>query len=70
MFIRYRIKNSTIAMFQDGGVHVAKTVSAGAVVELRHNSPIEEDKLVEVVWDGRNVLMFTQDLRARAELIE
>ena len=67
---RYRITDSTIAMFQEGGVHVAKTVSAGTIVELQNNSPLDGDRLIAVVWDGRAVLMFTQDLRARAELME
>jgi len=71
MFIqRYRIKDSTIAMFQEDGVHVAKTVLAGAVVEVHYSSPMDGDRLVEVVWNGRSVLMFTQDLRSRAEMIE
>jgi hypothetical protein len=66
---RYRIRDSTIAMFQEGEVHLARTVSAGTIVELPGESPLDGDRLVEVVWNGRSVLMFTQDLRSRAELI-
>jgi hypothetical protein len=65
---RYRVKDSTIAMFQEGGVHVARTVAAGAIVEF--SGPIDGDKLVDVTWEGRRVMMFTQDLRSRAERID
>ena len=31
---------------------------------------LTDDKLVEVLWDGKQVMMFVQDLRSRAELTE
>jgi hypothetical protein len=67
---RYRIRDATIAMFQEDGVRVARTVSAGTIVELVSASSLDGDGLVEVAWSGRNVLMFTRDLRSRAEMIE
>ena len=54
----YRIHEPTIAMFQEGGVYVARTVASGAVIEVC-NGPIDGDRLVDVIWDGRNVMMFT-----------
>jgi len=66
---RYRIKDPTIAMFEEGGVHAARTVAAGMIVEV-HNGAIDGDKLVEVMWNGRKVMMFTQDLRSRAEQLD
>ena len=66
---RYRIKDPTIAMSHDDGRGVAYTVSTGAVVEISNGS-LDGDKLVEVIWDRKSVLMFTQDLRIRAERIE
>jgi hypothetical protein len=65
----YRIKDPTIAMFHDDGRGVVYTVQAGTVVELS-NGPLDGDKLVEVIWDGKAVLMFTQDLRLRAQRID
>jgi len=64
----YRIKDPTIAMFQEDGVYVARTVASGTVIEVC-SGPLNGDRLLEVVWDGRKVMMFTQDLRSRAELI-
>jgi hypothetical protein len=69
MSVRYRISDPTIAMFQEKGGYVARTVAVGTVVEVS-NGPIDGDRLVDVVWDGRDVMMFTQDLRSRAERIE
>ncbi len=66
---RYRIKDPTIAMSHDDGRGVAYTVSVGAIVELR-DGPLDGDKLVEVMWNGKPVMMFTQDLRLRAERID
>jgi hypothetical protein len=66
---RYRINDSTIAMFQEEEGYKARTVASGTVVEVS-DGPIDGDRLVDVIWDGRNVMMFTQDLRSRAERIE
>jgi len=43
-----------------------QTVPAGAVIEISSDS-FDGDKLLEVVWEGKHVMMFTQDLRMRAE---
>jgi len=66
---KYRIVESTIAMSDDTGRGVAYTMRAGAVVELQ-NGPLDGNKLVEVKWEGKIVLMFTQDLRQRAKAVE
>jgi hypothetical protein len=63
---KYRIVEPTIAMSDDTGRGVAYTIHAGAMVELRHG-PLDGNKLVEVKWDGKVVLMFTQDLRQRGQ---
>jgi hypothetical protein len=66
---RYRINNPTIALFEQDGRHVADTVPAGAIVEINSDS-FDGEKLMEVRWDGKPVLMFTQDLRKRAESVK
>jgi hypothetical protein len=66
---RYRINNPTIALFEQDGRHVADTVPAGAIIEINGDA-FDGDKLLEVVWDGKPVLMFTQDLRKRAESVK
>jgi hypothetical protein len=63
---RYRINGPTIALFEEDGRHVANTVPAGSVIEIKGET-FDGDKLLEVIWDGKPVMMFTQDLRKRAE---
>jgi hypothetical protein len=62
---KYRIVEPTIAVTEDGGRGVAYTMHTGAVVEL-HNGPLDGNRLIEVRWENKVVLMFTQDLRQRA----
>ena len=66
---RFRITEPTIAMSQEHGRGTALTVSAGAIVEV-HSGPLDGDRLVEVMWNGKMVMMFTQDLRLRAEPLD
>jgi hypothetical protein len=66
---RYRIKSPTIALFEEDGRHVADTVPIGAIVEI-DSEMFDGNKLVTVAWDGRHVMMFTQDLRSRGEAIK
>jgi hypothetical protein len=69
MSLRYRINEPTIAMFEAEGKYVARTMASGTIVEVRGDA-IDGNRLVDVIWDGRNVMMFTQDLRSRAESLE
>ena len=62
---RYRVTNPTIAVFEENGRNVAHHVPAGALVIA--DQPAEGDKLMNVVWDNKQIMMFAQDLRTRAE---
>jgi hypothetical protein len=44
------------------------TVPEGAVVRVV-NGPLDGTRLVDVEWDGEQVMMFTMDLQERASLI-
>ena len=63
---RYRITNPTLALLQKDGHHIAHTVPTGAFITV-DSAAFDGDKLVNVTWDGKTVMMFTQDLRLRAE---
>ena len=66
---RYRIKEPTIALFHEDGRHVARTVPAGAIITIDSDA-FDGDKLVDVTWGRKKVMMFTQDLRSRSELAD
>jgi hypothetical protein len=61
----YRLSAPTIAVVMKDGNHVAHTIPAGALLKLEEGIIIEGNKLVEVTWDEKKVLMFPQDLRTR-----
>ena len=66
---RFRIKEPIIALFEENGRHVARMVPAGAVVTI-DGPAFDGDKLVNVIWDRRDVMMFTQDLETRAKPVD
>ena len=65
---RYRINSPTIALFHEDGRHVAHTVPAGAFINV-DSAAFDGDKLVDVTWNGKKVMMFTQDLRSRSTAV-
>ena len=64
---KFRLKTATIALFPEDGRHVARVVPLGAVIDV---GSLEGKKLIEVFWDGKNILMFADDVRARGERVE
>ena len=65
-FKRYRVTEPTIAMFEEDGCHVAHHVPAGSIIFV--DGAFDGDKLMNVLWADKQVMMFTQDLRIRTEL--
>jgi hypothetical protein len=63
---RYRIKTPTIAIWSSDGCRKTVTVPADATVTISE-SLRDGDRLIDVVWNDENFLMFTQDLRERGE---
>ena len=68
MPVNYRITNPTLALVEENGHHVAHTVPTGALITVNGDA-FDGEKLVNVTWDGKTVMMFAQDLRVRAERI-
>ena len=68
---RWRIIEPTMALFLEGGRHVARTVPAGTIVSV-DSEFFDHSKLVDVMWGEKKVMMFVQDLqsRSKAEPIE
>jgi hypothetical protein len=66
----YRIKRTTIALVQENQRHVAYTVPINSVVSLAEGKSLNGSKLVEVIWNGQQVLMFAQDLRTHTSRLD
>jgi hypothetical protein len=66
---RYRIHSPIMALFERDGRHIAETVPVGAIVEIDTDT-FDGNRIVEVIWVGKPVMMFTQDLRKRGESVD
>ena len=62
----YLISTPTIALFLEDGRHVAHLVPVGAVIST-DGKPFNGNRLIEVSWAEKIVMMFTQDLRTRGK---
>jgi len=62
----YRITSPALALFPEDGRHVAHMIPKGNLVRIESET-FNGNKLVEVLWNGKVVMMFTQDLRSRGE---
>jgi hypothetical protein len=65
---RYRVTTPTIAMCRGDGHVSTVTVPINGIVTTAVEP--DGDRLIDVIWDGKNYTMFTQDLRDRGELID
>lgn len=61
---KYRIKSPTIALFLEEGSHVAHMVPTDSIVVVQAEQ-LNGDRLIEVLWLEKLVMMFTQDIRSR-----
>jgi hypothetical protein len=66
---KYLISSPTIALVLEDGRQVAHLVPEGAMIRT-DGKPFNGNKLIEVTWAEKVVMMFTQDLRARGKKID
>jgi hypothetical protein len=66
---KFRITKATIALFLEENRHVARTVLEGSIVEV-DKQLLQDDQLVDVRWEEKTVMMFTQDIRSRGEEVD
>jgi hypothetical protein len=61
---RFKLDKTTLAIGDENGKPVAVTIPAGDIVKLiADQSP--ENKMVDVLWEGRTVAMYAVDLERR-----
>ena len=65
----YRITSPTMAFASSDSDRTAIVVPVNAIVAISED-PHEGDRLVDVLWNGKDYVMFTQDLRQRGQQIE
>ncbi len=64
VYTRYRVNESTMAMFEENGHHVSHPVPAGSIIMV--DGILDGNKLMNILWADKRGFMFTQDLRTRA----
>ena len=65
----YLISSPTIALVLEDGRQVAHLVPEGAMIRT-DGKPFNGNKLIEVTWAEKVVMIFTQDLRTRGKKID
>jgi hypothetical protein len=61
---RFQLRTETIAIDEVKGKRVAVTIPSGAIFKVV-SGPRHNDRLIDVLWDGRVVQMFTVDIEVR-----
>jgi hypothetical protein len=64
---KYRMMTTTMAVFYEEGRHIARPLPAGSVIIVEN---VSGKTLVEVLWEGKKILMFPQDIQARAQKLD
>jgi hypothetical protein len=67
---RFRLGNPTLALDVVDGKRVAITVPEGSIIKVVAGPTGEGDRLVDVVWAGRTVAMFSFDVTVRGTEIK
>ena len=62
---RFKLDKATLAIGDVNGEPVAVTIPAGDTVKLIADPSPENNKMVDVLWEGRTVAMFAEDLKLR-----
>jgi hypothetical protein len=64
----YRLKIPTLVIMTLDGQQIPLTIPMGGTVKVIATD-INGDRLVDVTWEGKTVMMFTTDLRERGEVV-
>jgi hypothetical protein len=64
-----RIQSPTIAVFKEDDRHVTHAIPTGSIVVIDPET-FNGNKLVNVMWAEKEVMMFAQDVRSRGERLE
>lgn len=67
--LRFRMITPTLAIRDQDGLKIPVTVPKGSEIEVV-DGPLDGDRLLDVLWEGQAVMMFTTDIRERGEQID
>jgi hypothetical protein len=64
---RFRLKAETIAIETNGDKRIAIHVPAGSVVTVESDPRPDDRRMLDILWEGRKIVMFADDIRKRGE---
>jgi len=62
----YRITVPSLVIAEERGNHIVRKIPAGMFVSV-DSEKLDGNILVHATWDGQKIIMYTRDLKARAE---
>ena len=67
----YRLRTATLGILSedDGARRIAVTLPADSVLTVA-SAKAESDRMIDVLWEGRQIRMFVIDLRERGETVD
>ena len=63
---QFRLKTATLCTENRDGILYGVRVPVGGVITVLRG-PVEDDRMVDILWNQRPLTMFAQDLRDRGE---
>ncbi len=67
---RFRLSASTLGILSENGERIAVKVLKDAIVEVTSGPRPDDQRMVDVVWEGKTLTMFAQDIRDRGEEVK
>ena len=66
---KYRLSGPTLAMYLEDGRHIGQLLPEGATITT-DGKKFNGEKLLNITWDDKPMMMFTHDVQQRGTPIE
>jgi hypothetical protein len=66
---RYRLSAATLAIESSGNKRTAITIMEGEIIEVVKGPRPDDTRMVDIKWNGKDLVIFVQDLYDRGEYI-
>jgi hypothetical protein len=66
---KYRLTGLTLVMYVEDGRHIGRLLPDGATI-ITDGKKFNGEKLLDITWNDKPMMMFTQDVKKRGTLIE
>jgi hypothetical protein len=64
---RFRLNRKTLAVGASEGTKTATYLPEHAIITVKSGPTKTDSRMVEVLWDGRPLIMFVEDIQERGE---